>query len=566
MASLLRHRFLWLSVSISVPFYFGLITLQYALSHDYMVQDDARQHVVWFQQWINPQLFQQDWIAHYFQTIAPIGYKSLYWVMAKLGVEPVLLAKLLPTLLALVATIYLFQACLIIFPISFSAFLSTLIFNQQIWLNDDLVSSTPRAFVYPLFAAFLYYLLRRLLIPCLIAITLQGLFFPQMMLVEVAVLTLRLVEWRGRSLKLTPHRMHYRIWLAGVGVALIALIPFMLGVSEFGAVITADQMRALPEYGWRGRNEYFGVNPLNFILNGASGLRIPVFPSIIWLGFGLPLVLKSRLPLIDLVKKEVRILYQILLGSLGLFLVAHLLLLRLHFPSRYTYHSWRFVLSIAAGMVLTILLHAGWYWLQQKRRLKVQLRIRERLSIGCVAIFSIVVVVVPAIPPLFWQFQGWVVGDAPELYAYLLNQPEKTVVASLSPEANNIPAFAQRSTLVGREFALGHHPDYYRQIHQRTIDLIRAQYSPNPLDIQHAIDRYGIDFFLIDRTAFSVSYLEQDWLIYSSMNSVVQDVITQREQGITPAMIKWIDQCSVLSIKNLILVEAACTQSAHSSR
>lgn len=548
----------WLGLSLIALLYFGLISLHYGLSQDYLVQDDARQHVVWLQQFIDPELFPNDLIATYFQAVEPIGYKSFYWILSSLGVEPIELAKFLPIVLGLIATIYFFKLSLILFPVPISAFISTLIFNQQLWLNDDLISATPRAFVYPLFAAFLYYLLKKSLLSCLVTIALQGLFFPQLMLLAMAVLTVRLFRWQGRP-QLIQDRKVYLFWLCGLAIAGIVLLPFALSLSEFGAVITAEQMRMMPEYGLGGRNEYFDVNLFNFIFDSSNGLQIPLFPSIVWVGFGLPFLFRPHLPLVDRITQEIMILFEVVLASLGMFVLAHLCLLRLHFPSRYTYHSWRFVLSIATGIVLTILLSSGWRWLQQKWQSNAQFRIRELLLIGLTGLLIITVIVVPALPSLFLKFQGWWIGAAPELYEYLATQPEDTLVASLAPEADNIPAFAQRSTLVGREFALPHHPKYYHQIRQRTTDLIQAQYSPDLSKIQRMIKKYGIDFWLIENTSFQPNYLlQKDWLIHSSFQDIVQEAAMQLQTGVTPAIVQAIDPCSVLSTADLTLLNAAC--------
>jgi hypothetical protein len=65
-----RKSWLWLGVSVFVSLYFGIISLGYALSQDYLIQDDARLHIVWLQKFINPQLFNHDLIADYYQAIA----------------------------------------------------------------------------------------------------------------------------------------------------------------------------------------------------------------------------------------------------------------------------------------------------------------------------------------------------------------------------------------------------------------------------------------------------------------------------------------------------------------
>jgi hypothetical protein len=561
--TLRNHGAIWFYLSFVAPFYYGLITLHHSFSYDYIVQDDARQHVVWFQQFIDPQLFPNDWIASYFQTVAPAGYQFIYWIAANLGIQPLILAKLLPLPLALITTFYGFRITRLILPLPLSGFIATLVLNQHLWLNDDLVSATARAFVYPLFAAFWYYLLQQSILPCLISLALQGLFFPQMMLLQVAILIVRLVDWQNRWPRLSKCQQDYQLGIGGLAIALLVAMPFILNLSTFGSAITADQMRVMPEYNLGGRSEYFGVTPFSFVFNGSSGIRIPIFPSIIWVGFGLPFLLKSRWSPIELVTKHVHSLTQIVVASLSLYILAHLLLLKLHFPSRYTYHSLRFVLAIATGIVLTTLLNVGYHQLQQKQRRPHPFSWRDRSMIGLTAIMLTVVVVVPAIPTLVFKFQGWEIGQASAIYTYLAQQPKDAMIASLSLEANNIPVFAQRSTLVGREFALAHHPNYYQELQQRAIALIQAHYSPNTADIHAIINAYDIDFLLVEQVMFEPEFLQQqDWLIYSSFRDPVERAIAQLQQGIQPALQQLIDQCAIASTSKLTLIKAQCLNSS----
>ena len=104
-----RQQAYWLyfGISLLIPFYFGLISLYFAFHHDYVVQDDARQHIVWLQRYIDPNLFPNDAIADYFTSVAPLGYKSFYWLLARVGIEPIILAKILPLFLA----IFIFLFC-----------------------------------------------------------------------------------------------------------------------------------------------------------------------------------------------------------------------------------------------------------------------------------------------------------------------------------------------------------------------------------------------------------------------------------------------------------------------
>lgn len=551
-----RPRISPLGLSLLAPLYYGLLTLGYTCRHPYIVQDDARQHVVWFWRSLDPSLFPHDPIADYFQTLAPLGFRWVYGTAATLGIDPLLLARLLPLPLAFIATVYLFRLTLRIVPSPLSAWAATLIFNQHLWLNDDLVSATPRAFVYPLFAVFLDALVGRSPLPCLLALGGLGLFFPQMMLVGVAVLAVRLLTWREGRLSLSCNRMDWQLALAGLGVAIAVTLPFRLSLSDYGPAVTASQMRSLPEYGLGGRNEHFGVHPVSFLLHGSSGLRIPVFPSVIWAGFALPFLRRERSPILQAITPSGAVFVHLLVASLSLYGLAHLLLLRLHFPSRYTYHSWRFGLAIAAGIVVAALLQRVWQGWQA--RCRVGISYRNGLIGGAWATLLGTVLLVPALPSLVLAFQGWIVGDQAPIYEYLAQQPAGTVVASLAAEADSLPAFAHRSTFVGREFALPHHPSYYTEILDRATRLIRAQYSPNAAELRDFIVDNEIDFILLESSAFTVNYLQQDWLISSSLQPVTQAAINQLRQGKIPAIAAMISTCSSVSNDTYNLLNAEC--------
>jgi hypothetical protein len=540
------QKTVWLLLSLAVPLYFGLISLHYAFSQNYVVQDDARLHIVWLQRFVYPDLFPADRIAQYYQTIQAAGFKAFYWIMAQAGIAPLLLAKLLPTVLAIIATAYLFHLTLLLLPVPACGFLTTLLLNQNIWLKDDLISATPRAFIYPLFTAFLYYLLRPSPVPLLIALTLTSLFYPQMALVELGILTLRLWSGSGKP----------ALWLTAVMLVGITVLPFQQQIkAQFGEILTAAQMQQMPEFGLNGRREYFGVDPISFAFRGASGLRLPLFPPILWASLGLPFLLRTQLPTVKLITSEIKLLLQIGIASVTLFLLAHLLFPKLYLPSRYTFYSLRIVMPIAAGIVLWVGLAAGWRWWRRQ----AQLQRWQKVSVGLVSLFTVAVVVIPAIPPLFLSCQGWVIGTQPQIYRFLAEQPPDSLIASLTPETDNLPAFTQRSVLVSRELALAYHPAFYDTMQQRIVDLLAAQYSPDLATLQAVIQKYGIDFWLIDQQFASPNYLaQQDWLLNSSFASSVQATIRQLEQGSVPAISQTLASCADISENNLIVLKATC--------
>lgn len=555
---------IFLLLSLTIPLYFGLIALGYSLSQPHIVQDDARLHIVWFQQWIDPALFPNDLIARYYQSIQAAGFKAFYWIFAQLGIEPLFLAKLLPTVLALIATGYLFFLTLELLPLPLCGFITTLLLNQTMWIKDDLISATPRAFVYPLLTAFLYYLLRRSAIGCLTTIALSGLFYPQIVLVQLGTLTVQLFQWQS-GICLTRDRQAFWLWFAGIGIAVLVILPFQQQTTQaFGPMLTAAEMQQMPEFGLNGRRAYFGVDFLRYSFAGASGLRLPLFPPILWASVGLPFLLRTRYQATQAISPKVKRLAEVGLASLGLFFLAHWLFPKLYLPSRYTFYSFRVVMVIAAGIVLSLSLTAGWRWSCRRLALwhsisSLQKRLITGLGITIMVAFTTAVVVLPAIPALFLEGQGWIVGEHPQIYRFLADQPKDILIASLTRETDNLPAFTKRSVLVSRELALAYHPAFYAAMQQRIVDLIRAQYSPNLADIQSVLQKYGIDFLLIDQEFAMPNYLtQQDWLIHSSFQQQVWQVIDQLRQGMTPALNQAVETCTAVSENNLIILKADC--------
>ncbi len=554
---------IWLSLSLGFAAYYGCLGLQKAFRAEYIVQDDAREYVFWMQQFVNPSLFPHDLIADYFKSITPPGYAAIYHLIANVGIQPLLLSKLLPIVISVVTTLYGFGVCLQLFPIPAAGFVAMLLLNQSLWFRDDLCSATPRAFVYSLFLAFLYYVLRRNLIGVITTIVLQALIYPPLVFITIGVLFLRLWNWDHWHPHLQRERIPDFVIAAGLGV--LALLPYAVSSAEFSPIVTKAEALMMPELYPGGRHPYFDSNFWRFWLTGQhSGILPPLLPPLIWAGLGLSIVAKNsvRFPLIRYLKSEVIVLAQTALVSLGLFFAAHALLLKLFFPTRYTTHTWRMVLAIAAGITLTVFLDAVLLKCEDLASAHHWKPFVWRLTLtGLIGAFLIL------FPNLSSNFPAtnYRVSSEGGLYEFLQKQPQDSLIATLSDEANNIPTFAQRSVLIGKEYALPFHLGYYRQIRQRGLELIEAQYSPELAPVQQMVERYGIDFWLLDRTAFTPGYLlNKSWL--QSFEPSFSHALTQLQQGKISALASRANDCVVFESQGLTLLKATCVASAHSSR
>jgi hypothetical protein len=558
----------WRLLSLLVPLYFGIITLTYALP-DTIVQDDARQHVVWLQQFFDPALFPDDAIADYFQSVAPPGYKFLYWSFAKLGVSALVLAKWIPIVLAIITTLYFYQFCLTLVPIPVFAWFSTLILNEMIWMKDDLCSATPRAFTFPIFAAFLYYLVRaRSLMPVLMAIALQGLFFPQLVILQIATLTLRLLNWQHRKLQWS-NRRSFKLWLLGMIVAAVTVIPFVLSLRDVGATFSAAQMQLMPEFSPQGRMKYYGVPFFSIGVSGLTELKIPWYPVIVLAGLLLPWLRRS--PAIRAIQPEAKVLVQLLVAAVSLYILAAFLYPKLYFPNRYTYYVLRFVLAIAAGLVLYDWLIALSRQLKQVRTVLIEdgaaeprhpqskISLWKKITIAIATTLLFLSITLPFIPNLFLRFHIWYEAQHPALYQYLNQQPKDIRIASLSLVANNIPAFSQRSVWVSDEFALPFHQRYYSQLQERAIATLTLQYSADRAEIKQIIQANHITHLLLDNDSFTPTYLlNKNWLIHSSFQSAVEVAIAQLQRPEAPAITQYFATCTVVTEQNIRLLDTRC--------
>ncbi|NEP08961.1 MAG: hypothetical protein F6K14_01650 [Symploca sp. SIO2C1] len=573
----------WLSLSLVFAAHYSILGFQQSLTQ-YSIQDDARQHVFWMRRFLDPELFPNDLIADYFQSVAPWGYTNLYHLFATVGIDPIVLSKYLPIVLGLITTAYCFGVCLEILPVPVAGFMAAVMLNQNLWIEDDLVSATPRAFIYPLLLGFLYYLLRGSLLPCLGAIALQGLFYPQSVLISSGVLVLRVLHWGTRSWRDAGTRRRgdaemkrqgknsqfpipnsqfpipYQFAAAGLGVALLVLLPYALSNSSFGPIITVDQAKSLPEFWSGGRSTFFRDNLWLFWLGGRSGILpdMPVTPLILGTGLLLPILLRypSRLPLVKEVKYKAVILAQLILASLGMFAAAHIFLFRLHLPNRYTSHSFRVTIALAAAIALTIILDAIFVWAQ--RQIKPRFSGRQVVAVGTAVLLGMVITLYPQTWRHFPRTQ-YQLGQHPELYEFFAQQPKNILIASLAEEANNLPTFAQRSILVGSEYAIPYHTGYYNQFRQRVLDLIQAQYSPNLAEVQEFIDKYNIDFWLLDLAAFTPEYLaNNEWL--QQFQPLAREAQMRLEQGTVPALVNLRERCLVFQTEGLVVLAAECVK------
>lgn len=548
------HRRAWLCLSLLFSVYYAGIGIERGFGSKYVIQDDARSHVFWMQRYIDPELFQNDLIADYYSSIAPPGYTLIYKAAAALGISPLVLHKILPMALGILTAAFCFGISMQLLRLPAVAFVASLLLSQSLWMRDALISGTPRAFSHPLLLAFLYYLLLGAWPLCLLSVALLGLFYPSFSLIAMAILALRLLRWENKRLHLSRNKADYLVFASAAIVTLIVGLIYYFKSSQFGPVVTASEAKASAEFLQGGRIAFFHESFLRFWITGQhSGMISPPLFSPAALAFGLllPVLLlyPNRFPLVRQISASINLLPVMLIASLGLFFAAHLVIFRLHLPTRYTMHTLRIVLSLSAALALIVLLDALLDWAKSASNKR-----RQLFAAGVIAAIAIAIVSYPAFLDDFPKTR-YVSGSKPSLYEFFSNQPKDALIASLEPEADNLPSFSARSILIGREYALPFHKNYYDRIRARALDLIAAQYTPDASELQSFIRKYEVDFFLIDRNAFA-----QDYLAKNRWGRVFRQAATEAKaklkEGNIPAMESLLNRSVVFETDDLLVLSA----------
>ncbi len=561
-------------LSIAFAAGYALLALYQVFSHDYVVQDDARQHIFWMQRYVDPELFPGDDIADYFQGMAPLGYRWLYQLFAWVNIPPKLASNLLPLFLSVITAYFSDALSFAFFPVPLAAFLSSCLLSQSLWSSSELASATPRAFLYPLLLAFLFYLVKQKRVAVLFIVVLESCFYPQIALVSLGVLFLSLFRWQGGTPKLSRSPSDYGLFISSF-LIIAGIVSLSKAGSDFGEILTRAEAMTMPEFQVKGRNEFF-TEGMKYWLHGRSGLfhETGFVPPAICAGIALPLLLKMPVSqhIKSIIHPSIKILIPLLIASLGLYILAHLVLFELHLPNRYSSHSLRLAIALTSGISWVLifdLITQGFSGLDRalfkqvhskKGRPHWSMKAGERLLLST-AINYLLLMGIILYPFLFLKTFPKVgyknLEQGKLVYEYFAKQPKDSLIASLSAVSSNIPYFSERSVLVSAEHAIAYHKGYYTQFRQRAIDLITAQYTTDPVVLQTFIDQYGIDFWLLDNAAFDPAYLLEDsWI--RQYQPAAQTAVQQLQQGKIPLLQTTREACTVFATPEAVILDAHC--------
>jgi hypothetical protein len=444
---------------------------------------------------------------------ALFGYRAVYFMGAQL-MDPLLFSQVLSLLLLSLATVWLFKIGAYLGGRQGGACVAFLFIPYFLY---SFSGGIPHSFALPLLIGFVYCLVRDSFAGMSCMMFLHSLFYPPILLNALPLAALAWWRhWRGGPGK----RAWGNLVRLGIGVGLaggLLVSVYILHPSgAFGRLISRSEARTMPELSAHGRSPFYGETWLATVLNDRWGIGANRLAGFVCLLVPMFLVLgPARFTLPGVARDMV-------LTSLIPYGVAHLVLFRLHNPSRYVLYTLPLatLLVMAANYQPTLkTLSGAWPRFQHLRQIWQQRRIWRWLVLGGLSLTFLYVQnrYIVMVDPITVRVDATLMP----LYRYLQTLPKDVVIAGHPVDMDNIPLLARRKVLANQELALPYYTGYYAAVRQRLFDMLLAYYADDTRQVHDFVERYGVDYILLNTWRFTPAFLRGP--IYDEpFNSVIK--------------------------------------------
>lgn len=481
-------------------------------------EDDARQHVYWTAKFQDPELFQEDILTEFISSpvMDPPGYQLLYWLGTRL-LDPLPLSQLMSLGLLLLSIWLLELLAKGLIQERRGRLLLGMLFLFFSLYNFS--GGFPRGFAFPLLIGFLMLQQRGAVGWAGLVVVLEALFYPPILLNTLAMAGVELLgalrrDGWGRGLL-------RRCGALGVGcVVAFGLLLWVYGPSDrelLGRQITVEEAKTMPEFQEHGRSEFFRESTVGFLLFGRSGIGVEYV-----LGFGIILAAMVATGGIRILRVPGLALH-LCWSSLLLFFLAHLLLFRLHLPSRYTLYTLPLALMLTIGASIGPFLEATrGTWTRLGEYIPASIRGRWARWI-----------ILAALAAIYAWAQGHLIvkvdphvvaieSSELQMLSFLESLPKDALIAGHPMDMNNVPLVARRKVLANQELSLPYHMGYYNKIRDRLFDLFQTYYATDWDVVEQFVRRHRIQAMVVNRDHFKQDFL-RGMIYYEPFDSFVKE-------------------------------------------
>jgi hypothetical protein len=463
-----------------------------------VIDDDARQHVYWTARFQDPGLFPNDPLTDFIASpiFDPVGYQWLY----RLGtafMDPLPWSRLL-TLVLLLLSLWLLDRLLGRLDVTdarcrFFCGVMLLFFYLYAYAGGF-----PRTLALPLLLGFLaQQAAARYRVAAGLTVV-QALLYPPVVINSLAVAGW---AWAGRGLRDARGRR----WLVD-GLAVVAAFAVVAGIYAgfYGAGgetgypgprVTLEQARQMPEFHEDGRSTFFHDSPWDYALSSRTGLvYIWGFLAIFLITGAFKGLRRLRLP---------RLAGDVILTSFLVYVLAWLVLFRLHLPARYVMYTVPLALIAAIGANAREFFDGAERVCRAAGRTLPGPRIRRALAAALVlavlsgygALQSLVINRFDTQVAVLDRFDR-------EMLEHLRKLPRDALIAGHPLVMDNVPLFSRRSVMANRELSIPYYVGYYRRVRDRLRDMLEGYYAAGWEGVADLRRQYGVDAVVVRKSDF----------------------------------------------------------------
>jgi len=463
-----------------------------ALTNSFMVNDDVRQQVYWMQKWIDASLYPPDLLNGYAQQYVPWGVKALYRAAVPV-VDPLMFSKILTGFTFTALGTLIFMTCRLMGSRSLGwAGLST--YWLMPYFLDTMSGGLARSFAFPLLAMFMLGWFTGKPWVLVSSLLLQSLLIPYVFpLCLAAVLVSWLLFGIRRMPPAVPLKPAYIVAILSAA-AIVVMMKHSFDLQAYGPLVSRREMAGNPLFTAAGRYEIavmpaflkdLVVTPWEWIggfheLGTVGGIVTTVLTvgiAVVGLCFVEWHPLGRFLPPVAIVAT----------ASLGMYLLAYVVLLRLFIPDRYVMYT----INLYYCVLLALAFHALWARCGRKRVAGVCLVAAAMVAGAC-------------------RLDNVGVTDYSAdktLYDALAATPPSTRVAAHPWLADSILTFARRNVVVSCELAHPWSVNYWREIETRLSDFFDAYYAHDPAVVRAFCRKYAVDVLVVDARHFEPAFV-----------------------------------------------------------
>lgn len=478
----------------------------------YKSTGDQKQHIFWLYQYQDPELFNDDYITEFFSTgkVDPYGFVSIFRITSSI-MDPLLLSKILAVILMGISVIYIYRLANSLGGrtagfVSGTLFICNALILQYANLFEE---GLPRSFAYPLLISFLYYVVKKDNVMASISLLLQSLFYPPIFLNSA-------VFWGLSCLKKgwIQELRRSKLLIAGFIIAgSIIFYSSITGPDSLGTFITLEEAKNMPEFGPNGRTKLFEDGIVNYVYSESrAGLNLINVELYVLLLMPMLLILGTRLFRVN------RIIYDVAISSLILFIIAQLVLFKLFLPSRYVIYS----LPIALNLLLSLNFQPFMDRIRTKYGFDLILKLSENKRVFIIVLIGIIFVSVVRMVSFRPEQENI------EIYKYFNKLPKNVLIAGYPYDMNGIPLFSRRKVLISHEHALPYYNNYYSEMKKKTFDFFSAYYSNNYIEIVKFCTKYNVDYLVVNQDHFDNNFIN-GWIYYSPFGEHAKEIIKRNK-------------------------------------